>query len=386
MWDGTAYNPYSAQNSGKFDNTTTSPVHTSRLNYDGIFYATKINGTGSSDIGVEGTSVSAIGVRGNSTDDAGVYGGSINSYGVQGYSPSSRGIYGLSSSGYAIYGITSSGTGIYSESTSGKAAYFSNSGTSSNSQPILYISRVGTGSVNLTGDAINIVDNPATSGTISGSILKATIATTVRVDMNPRVTDGASAVAYLLDTNSALSTAGSKLVSVRNNAVERLRITPSTTDIACGTSTTFSTVGGVLKDFFTTASSTGGENDLYSYSVPANVLAKNGDKLTFKAILQPNPSALSAIVKVYFAGTAITILSGTSLSSQSIFTTEITRVSSSVCRVGILGVYNGASQYVYSELTSKDWTTSNILKITGQSSGQIDALFGYIEYKPAGLN
>jgi hypothetical protein len=42
----------------------------------------------------------------------------------------------------------------------------------------------------------------------------------------------------------------------------------------------------------------------------------------------------------------------------------------------------------YSELTSLNFTTSNIIKVAGigGASNDITAKYGYIEYKPAGLN
>jgi len=43
------------------------------------------------------------------------------------------------------------------------------------------------------------------------------------------------------------------------------------------------------------------------------------------------------------------------------------------------------NNYIF-DLTSKDWTIDNILKITGTASiGTFTAKFGYIEYKPAAL-
>jgi hypothetical protein len=42
QWDGTSYNPFPSQVSAAFDSSTTNPAHTTRLNYDGYFYATKL--------------------------------------------------------------------------------------------------------------------------------------------------------------------------------------------------------------------------------------------------------------------------------------------------------------------------------------------------------
>lgn len=45
-WTGTAYSPYAAQTSGCFDTSVTTPVHTTVLNYDGYFYATRMYTSG----------------------------------------------------------------------------------------------------------------------------------------------------------------------------------------------------------------------------------------------------------------------------------------------------------------------------------------------------
>jgi hypothetical protein len=38
-------------------------------------------------------------------------------------------------------------------------------------------------------------------------------------------------------------------------------------------------------------------------------------------------------------------------------------------------------------MTAKDWTTANVLKVTGQcATNSIVAKFGTIEYKPAAIN
>jgi hypothetical protein len=429
-WDGTAYNPYSSPSAGKFDNSTNNPTNTNRLNYDGSLYVTSLNVTSN---------------------------GAINA------------ILSYSSGGQAILGQdNTTGIGVRGTSYLGRAGYFDQQGGANTSADVLYLTRGNSGSFNSTGNFINISDSPITSGTTSGSVLKATIGSTIRIDMNPRVansgtntayildthnaltgttnilslrnqgvekfyfdnagnfgasqftsgtstdysrmapsyfetiiassskmtlnpgvSDGVSALAYKLNTSNTLSTSGSKLLSIQNNSVERFRVTPTNTAIPSGTSTTFSTVGGVLKDFYTDASTSGtGETDLYSYIIPANVLSTNGDKLTFKFTLDTSSSPTSSYVKVYFAGTSRTSINNLLLSGIVNFTITIIRVSSSVCRISYEGFYNsGIGVNDYLEMTSKDWTTTNILKVTGQcATNSIVAKFGTIEYKPAAIN
>lgn len=75
----------------------------------------------------------------------------------------------------------------------------------------------------------------AVSGTtgmyVDTTTITGVVSSSNKMLLNPSVADGASAVAYNLNTASTLSTAGSKLISVQNNTVERFRVTPTTTDI-----------------------------------------------------------------------------------------------------------------------------------------------------------
>jgi hypothetical protein len=55
------------------------------------------------------------------------------------------------------------------------------------------------------------------------------VGSTRRTDFLPAVADGASAVAYKLDTTVALANAGAKLLSVQNNSAERLAVAAAST-------------------------------------------------------------------------------------------------------------------------------------------------------------
>lgn len=152
---------------------------------------------------------------------------------------------------------------------------------------------------------------------------------------------------------------------------------------AAGTSTTLVRVPGVLKDFYTDVSTSGtGETDLYSYTVPANVLASDGDKLS--VYITVDSSTTTGLINFYFAGTSISIGSLTAITGRTIIEAELIRTSSSTLR-GSIKTLHVLNNYIF-DLTSKDWTIDNILKITGTASiGTFTAKFGYIEYKPAAL-
>jgi hypothetical protein len=165
-WSTDKYTPYAAQQAFlSFDTSSTNPTLTTRLNVNGYFYATSLTGRANSDNGVNGWSTSG--------------------YGVQGFSTNS--------------------TGVYGQSSTGNAAGFSQNASGSTSSHVLVLSKLGGGTSNLTGDIISITDNPTTSGTISGKVLSATIGSTERISLNPRVTNSGTNSAYLLDTDTALT-------------------------------------------------------------------------------------------------------------------------------------------------------------------------------------
>jgi hypothetical protein len=178
-WSTNKYTPYAAQTTGAFDRSVTNPTHTTRLNYDGILYQ--------------------YGVRIGDND----YGSNFGSFNPNIYS---------SSSYAAMFFVTNDNvvslfnTGVINQD---------------NSNAVLNLRRQTSGNFNITGAVINITDNPSGSGNRNYSTLQATIGSTVRIDMNPRVVDGASAIVYMFDTNSALSTSGAKLASWKNNGVEK---------------------------------------------------------------------------------------------------------------------------------------------------------------------
>ena len=139
--------------------------------------------------------------------------------------------------------------------------------------------------------------------------------------------------------------------------------------------------GAVLHDFYTDVSTSGtGATDLYSYTIPANTLSRNGDKIEAKYIVYNDAGTGTAHVN--FAGydfDGTNIVSG----GNEIIITLI-RVSSTVCRVHIR---INALLFAYYERTSQNFTTTNILKLVGQASvGSLVAKFGYVEYIPAAIN
>lgn len=100
---------------------------------------------------------------------------------------------------------------------SGNTALFSTRST-------LRLERSVSGSSNIQSNIIDIVDNPTTSGQIIGSVLKAEIASTLRVNLNPRAENLGLSTAYLFDTHNNLTVANTKLMSIKNQGVEKFFI------------------------------------------------------------------------------------------------------------------------------------------------------------------
>jgi len=196
-WVTDKYQPYASYNANTFYLGGIDPTSTTRLNLDYALFATQLFAYVPALVAVQGLSDSNIGMWGASSTYIGVAANSI--------------------SGNGIETISESGIGIRATTNTGIVAQFENLLGYDNSNPILLINRVGDAAHNYTGDIIDIIDAPVTSGTVSGSLLKYIAGTILRLNFDPRVVDGSTAVAYMLDTHNTLSTAGSKLLDIKNH-------------------------------------------------------------------------------------------------------------------------------------------------------------------------
>lgn len=155
--------------------------------------------------------------------------------------------------------------------------------------------------------------------------------------------------------------------------------------------------GGVLPfDNYTDVTVGGAETDIYSATLLASTFNVNGDKVI--AMYGGNFVTVGTELtqlKVYFAGTAIWDSTGvapaTGTTSWKVLVSIIRKTSTSVVYTVSLNT-TGATGYVYctsSELTALTLSNTNILKITGTSSGvgsgvgDIVGKMGFIEIKPA---
>jgi hypothetical protein len=180
QWDGINkwYGLYPTSQPGRFDNSSTIPTDiTNTCNWNGEFYASSIKV--------------------------------------------------IRSSSFAIKGTSTSGYGIGGESLNGIAGNFIQTGipTSNISNNVLNINRnqtTGT-AYNITGNILQLTDNPATTGTISGSLIKGITGTTERLRMDPRVKGNADSTAYIYDTNRLLYSTDT-LISFKNYGSNKFQI------------------------------------------------------------------------------------------------------------------------------------------------------------------
>lgn len=154
--------------------------------------------------------------------------------------------------------------------------------------------------------------------------------------------------------------------------------------------------GGSLFDHYADlGNTTTTETDLYSDTIPANILLNNGDKLVsrYAGIFVASGTATRDI-RIYFAGTIIfdsTAVTSTVAASWE-FRVTIIRESSTVIRASVSGSSTGASLAAYdnyTRITGLTLSNTNILKITGQAGGvgaatnDIVAKLGMVGFKPA---
>lgn len=153
-------------------------------------------------------------------------------------------------------------------------------------------------------------------------------------------------------------------------------------------------VGGNLFNHFADVSVGGAETDIFTNTLAVNTFNGNGDKVI--ASYGGNFVTVGTEIvqlKVYFAGTAIWDSTGIAVTTGTTswnVDVKIIRVSSTVIRYNVTLNTTGASGFVYcsvGELTGLTLSNTNILKITGTSSGvgsgvgDIVGKMGYVKFE-----
>ena len=146
--------------------------------------------------------------------------------------------------------------------------------------------------------------------------------------------------------------------------------------LAGGSTTKVASVGGKVKDFYTTVGNVDLlEDDLYTYTTEASILGANGDEIegSVGGVFVSSGTATRQL-KMYFAGTAIFTTGALTISSTSswLLSYFIIRVSATVVRYRVTLSTQGASLAAYTsvgELTALTLSNTNIWKITGEAAG-----------------
>jgi len=140
-------------------------------------------------------------------------------------------------------------------------------------------------------------------------------------------------------------------------------------------------LNGALFDNYTTVGNVGAtETDLATYTIPANRLANNGEKIV--AEYYGKKAATDGNLKIYFAGVVL-FTTSTDVADWYI-KVKIIRVSPTVIRYSIIPPYN-LQFAVVGELTGLILSNTNVLKVTGThaTANNITYTMGTGEWKPA---
>lgn len=158
-------------------------------------------------------------------------------------------------------------------------------------------------------------------------------------------------------------------------------------------------IGGPIADFTTDAANSGtAETDLYTYTTKANTLNQTGDKLTFTVTGTTVGSATATdSIKFYFGGNIIYTTGSITIASNGSFkgSVDIIRTGASTARSSVSLTVDGVnitSSVQETNLTGLTFSGTNILKVTGTSSGTgggsnaIVARMGTISWAAAAAN
>jgi hypothetical protein len=194
-------------------------------------------------------------------------------------------------------------------------------------------------------------------------------------DFFATITTGAARKAFVLDDGTRLTSGRVPFATTNGRLIDDSDMTFSV-DTLTVTKLSAGNVAKSLFDHFADSTVGGAEADIYSDTLAASQLATNGDKIiasyggNFVTV-----GTESVDLFVYFGGTQIydsTGIAPTSGTTSWRIYVEIIRVSASVVRYTVSLNTTGASGFVYAksgELTGLTLSNTNILKITGSSSG-----------------
>lgn len=211
-----------------------------------------------------------------------------------------------------------------------------------------------------------------------------------------RVNAGATAPEWFTPSSSGITSINSQsgpAITIDNGG-SMIITNPSANTIRLAVDPTSSVFSRMLQTYTTDANNTGtSETDLYSTNVAGGILAATGNLIRFEYAGQFNDNTSTATLKVYFGGSQIGNTAALTVSAAGAWA-----VSGFVMRTGTttgrayVTFHSGSTtlpevvQQV--DLSSQDFTITNILKITGQAGGagggtnDITSKIGKVSYEP----
>lgn len=145
-------------------------------------------------------------------------------------------------------------------------------------------------------------------------------------------------------------------------------------DITIAYNRTSSDVPHTIATYLSDVNNSGtSETDLYNTTIGANKLISNGQSIHFVGTVSENDITATTQIRVYFAGTEVANTGGISISGTGYLRIagEIIRTTSTTARASFKVEGNGlTTDYVNEfDLTSLDFTTTNVFKVTGTAGG-----------------
>jgi hypothetical protein len=143
-----------------------------------------------------------------------------------------------------------------------------------------------------------------------------------------------------------------------------------------------------LAEFITNVQNSGSSmTDLYTFTIPANTLVNNGDKIVFYFAGRYASNSNNKLLSIDFGSSGFGPVQSTGFGFDWQINGYLIKESSTTYRISISkeddvtgGVINGVG-------TVSSFTSSNIFKLRGDgdATGDITAYSGYLEFKPAAL-
>jgi hypothetical protein len=192
---------------------------------------------------------------------------------------------------------------------------------------------------------------------------------------------------------SMVSSINSQTGAVTVTAGEGIVVVTNSQDVNVAVNTSSSSLPHTITTFFTDVSNIGtGESDIYSHTTATNTLNSNGQTLYFDYTINVTDVTSTVTLAVYFGGTSIGNTGALTVSATGTWrvTGSITRATSTTARATVVVDRPGTdSDYINeTDLTSQDFTTTNIVKITGTAggagggTGDITGKMGKLYYQP----